>query len=217
MPSLEKSASWFVRVDGPKSFLTQKCLSLLESVDTKRLLALYHEGEKKDNPHVHFTLETNTIIQKQSFAIRIKKLFEVASKSAYSITSWDLSDSANSYMFHEEAEDIISNKGYTDSDIQRFRNMNIQVQKVVELNKQRAPGRCVERLLNHFKDNDIVPSRADIIELILEWIRDGEMYEPGNFQLEKYMEEVYLKTRPKEQWKDYVDGRVASILRKINF
>lgn len=217
MPSTEKSAYWFVRVDAPETFLRDKLKELSNAIDTIKLLALFHLGEKRDNPHCHFTLQTNVAIQKQSFAVRIKKMFDIVSKSSYAISVWDMSDSANSYMFHESNEVILVNKGYTEEDLKRFRAMNAETQKIVEINKKRAPGRCVDKLITLYKQQDYIPERADILEQLLEWIRDGEMYEPGSYQLEKYMEEVYLKTRPASQWRDYVDRRVGAILSKINF
>ena len=220
MPSASqsnKSASWFVRVDGPQSFLQERCEALCNAVDTSRILALFHKGEKGDNPHCHFTIQTLLVIQQQSFSARIKKLFEIQHKSAFAIKVWDNSESAHSYMFHEQDEVILSNKGYTEDDLTRFRKMNAEVQKVVQINKARAPGRCVEKIIEDYAKEQYVPTRADVITKILEMIRDGEIYEPGSFQLEKYMEEVYLKTRPKAEWQEYVDARVASVLRKFNF
>ena len=223
MPSTEKSNRWWVRIDGAKTFLRSKCRELQVAPDTVRILGAYHIGDKKENPHIHFAIETLTVIQKQSFVVRLKKLFEIASsnKTLMSCVPWDGQDAVFSYLYHEDDTnpewEIVVNKGYNEEDLERFKSMNKMVQKVIEVNKQKAPGRCVEKLLRFYESEGYAPTRADIITKLLEWIRDGEMYEPGNFQLEKYMEEVYLKTRPKAEWQDYVDGRVASILRRINF
>lgn len=206
MPSIAKSSSWFVRVDGKKEFLIDKLKELSNAIDTVKLLSLFHVGQKDENPHCHFVIVTNVVIQQQSFAIRIKKLFDIQKKSEFAIKVWDGSDAACSYMFHEPEEVMLVNKGYTDESINKFRELNKKVQEVIAVNKQRG-GRAVTRLVDEFRDNGDTPTRREIWDRMINMIRDGEMYEPGDFKIKAYIEEVYLKTRSKDQWKAYVSER----------
>lgn len=205
MPSVVKSFKWFVRVDGNKDDLTSMCSEVKGWIDTKRMLALYHTGATKENPHIHFVIELSSEIQKQSFDIRIKKVFKIEKKSQYSTKVWDGEHSACSYMFHESPHHIICNKDFTSEELDKFKELNASVQKVVELNKSRAPGRQVDRIVEEFGNDK--PTRKDIFVRFMEKIKDGEMYEPGDYQITKYVEEAYMKTRGKDEWDDYVDER----------
>lgn len=213
MPSLQRSMRWFVRVDGSKETLTEKCATVKGWIDTVRMLSLFHLGDKKENPHCHFVIELSSEIQKQTFATRIKKVFAIDKKSNYSVKEWDGGDPACSYMFHESDAPIIAVKDFTQEEIDRFRHLNDGVQKVLEINKARCPGRVVDRLIEEYKNES--PTRRIIAERFLELIRDGQMYEPGDFQLTKYIEEVYMRTRTADQWGEYVDERTHRLLSRM--
>lgn len=210
MPSTTKSYKWFVRVDGAKEYLYSKCQAMLGWIDILKVLALYHVGETRENPHCHFVIELTSELQKQSFDKRIKTLFDVQKSTSYSSKVWDGKDSACSYMFHECDVNILCNKGFADEDIDRFKEQNATVQAVVAVNKERAPGRKVERVVEQLRNDN--PTRHEIGQRFLEMIRDGEMYEPGNFKLAQMIEEVFLKTRTASQWDEYVKDRLHTIL-----
>lgn len=210
MPSNVVSNKWFVRADGPFEFLKDKCIEILSWIDLVKVLALYHVGDTKENPHCHFVLELSSTLQKQSLDKRIKKLFDVQKSSAYSSKVWDGNTSACSYMFHESDVNILCNKGYNEEDILSFKEQNAKVQEVVAHNRERAPGRKVERVVEQLRDGN--PTRHEIGRVFLTMIRDGDMYEPGNFKMAQMIEEVYLKTRTKAQWDEYVEDRLHTIL-----
>jgi len=210
MPSCVQSSKWFVRVDGPYEFLLNKFVEVTGWMDMSSVLALYHVGEKKENPHCHFVIELTSVLQKQSFDKRIKKVFDVQKSTSYSSKVWDGADAACSYMFHESDVKILCNKGHSQEDIDKYKVQNEKVQAVVEVNKERAPGRKVERVVERLCNDN--PTRHEIGKIFLEMIRDGEMYEPGNFQLARMIEEVYLKTRTADQWNGYVEDRLHTIL-----
>lgn len=206
MPSVTKSCLWFVRVDGAHDWLREKMKSVLAWIDLVRILGVLHEGEKKDNLHCHFVVELSSELQKQSFDTRIKKIFDVKG-TAYSSKPWDGDEGACAYMFHESDDGfrILCNKGFSKDDIERFQALNRATQKVIEVNKQKASGRVVERVLA-----EATPewSKRDIAIKILRMIREGEIYEPGDFMLKRYIEEVYMKSRTNEQFEEYLDQRI---------
>lgn len=209
MPSVAKSFAWFVRVDGTHEWLKERVKVMLGWIDLVTLLACLHVGEKKDNPHVHFVIRLSSELQKQSFDVRIKKVFQGVSGSAYSSKPWDGGESACAYMFHESDDVVCGNKGYGEDDIARFRALNDATQKVIEVNKAKASGRIVDRVLQEATSEW---TKVEIARKMMTMIRDGEFYEPGDYVLKRYIEEVYMKTRTNAQFSDYMDERILRLV-----
>lgn len=215
MPSVAKSTKWFIRVDGNKDDLTERCKEMKGWIDTHRIYGMYHTGETKENPHCHIVIELTSELQKQSMDVRVKKLFKIDKKSNYSSKVWDGSESAISYMYHEPDAVGIVNKGFSEDELDKCKELNASVQRVVALAKNKSPGKSVDKVIEHFRVEGYTPSRRDIARQYLNMIRDGEMFEPGNWHLEKLIEEAYLKTRPASEWDDYVEDRVQKLLSRM--
>lgn len=211
MGKADKSCKWFVRVDVSKDGGIACAGMMLQWIDMKRLLMIHHMGEKKDNPHVHFVIELSSELQKQSLDTRMKKVFIVEKKSQYSSKIWDGGDEACGYMFHEPDCVICHNKGFTEDEIARFRILNESVQKVIAVNKEKASCRAPDRAIEHFAGSS--PSRREVLEYYVTQIREGLMYEPGDFQMARYIEEVIVKVTAKEDLDWYVDTRLRRIFR----
>ena len=217
MPPVRVSGSkWFVRVDGPESFLRTKCRQVAEWIDTTSMLAVYHEGSKKENPHTHFIIEMSSLLQKQSFDIRIKNTFEVQKGTAYSTKLWDglYGEGAGSYLFHEVDAPILSNKGFTDLHINNFKEINAKVQAVVKINNEKANNKLIDKALEKFKDYEWNRQmKFDIFKYMLECVRDGENYHPGDFLLVRYVEEVNLKLCPRDKFDQLVSNKFENLFR----
>lgn len=192
MAKSEYSDKWFVRVDGNQEFLVEKLKKLSECLDTKALIAAYHLGEKQDNPHCHFAIECGST-QKQSFAKRMKALFGIEKRSQYAVDVWDGNRVAGAvaYLFHESAAKIITNVGFTDEELTLAKQACEATQKVVNVNKQKASGKLVEKALEQFKNQEV--DRSDILLYMLKEIRDGGAYYPGEYRLKSFVEEVMVK------------------------
>lgn len=217
MPSVVRSRMWFCRIDGPEEYLKEKSAQILQWLDTVRLLCAFHEGKANENPHIHFVLELSSELQKQSFDVRLKTLFKLTKASDWSSKSWDGAESACSYLFHENTTPF-NNKGFTEEDIQRFSKLNEDVQKVVAVNKEKGPNRSVSRVLLKLQDahalGDISnATREEILSLFVMDIYEGVMYEPGDFQLKRLVEEVYIKTRKKSDMPNYIMIRYNNLFR----
>lgn len=199
-----RSSCWFVRLDGAKEFLRQKCGELGTWIDVKAVLAVYHVGGSKENPHCHAVVETTSEIQKQSWDLRIKKLFGIEKRSQYATKVWDgIRDAgASSYMFHEEHCEVLCRKGWTDDELFAAKESCKAVQKVVAVNQQRASTKLVDKALEHFGKSN--PSRREILKFMLLECRDGNSYYPGTFMLKRYVEEVELKLTGKDDFDSYV-------------
>ena len=209
MPSIQKSNQWFCRIDGQKEFLQEKLKVMLSWIDCTRLLSAHHMGDKKENPHVHFVITLSSELQKQSWDTRFKKLFAPDKKSSWSTKPWDGQDFACSYLFHEDTADVLVVKGFTDADILRFKDINATSQKVQAVNRERGIKRVVERVIDEMGATPW--SRYYILKRLLEMIKTGEMYEPGDFMLKRYVEEIYLKSLPDDQFEGYVDERFRNL------
>lgn len=217
MPSTVKSDKWFLRVTLPHAAVGQMWAAALKTVklmDMTRCLAVGHIGSKTEKEHVHFIIEMSKVLQKQSFDVRIKSIFGV-SGADYSSKPWDggMEHGAGSYLYHDPVAVEIYRKGFTDDEVTKFRECNDQVQAVVEENRSRASGRCVERTLTLIKESNTIWSRKQIAYQLLTDIREDKMYECGDFVLRKYLEEIYMKQLSKDQWIAYAELRTNVLVR----
>lgn len=212
MPSINKAYKWFVRVDGNHEFLTNK-LKELNWLDIKTVLAFLHMGDKQENPHCHFVMELSSELQKQSFDKRIKQLFNIQKKSEYSSKEWDGGIEAIAYMYHENTEPIV-NKGFEPSLLAKAKEHNAITQKVIAVNKEKASGKLLDKILEKADENSTL---ENIIEIVYDMIHEGLIYHPGDFKLKSVIQDAYIKTRSKKDWeliKSIAVSSMASDLRK---
>ncbi len=70
-------------------------------------------------------------------------------------------------------------------------------------------------MVDFYLENGDTPSKKDIFNELIWKIRRGEMYEPGDFQIKKYVEEIFLKTRAtKEDVELYIEDRFYSLFKE---
>lgn len=202
-----RSVHWFVRLDGPETFLRLKCEELSHALDTVAMLAAFHKGKSGENPHCHFVITLSSEIQKQSFAIRLKKVFDITKSSQYALDVWDANrgKGAVSYLFHEADEKILVNKGFTQQEIMDAREANAAVQAVVAMNKEKASHTLVNRALEEFRDcTDTWCIRTKILKFMVVLCKKGEVHWPGSFLIKKYVEEVELQLQSDDDLDQYV-------------
>lgn len=194
MAKTERSKFWFVRVDGSKEFLEQKCGELSRSIDVEAMLATYHTGATKENPHTHFVIELKTEPQKQSFQKRIKQLFGIEKRSQYAVEVWDGNKrgGASSYLFHESEAPTICCFHFSSEDVERCKEVNEEHQKVVNINKQKASTKLVDKAVEEFTGQKQV-RKEDILLFMITKIHRGENYHPGEYKLKQFVEEVEIK------------------------
>jgi len=178
-------------------------------------LIVGHVGEKTEKEHVHGIITLSKVLQKQSFDVRLKSIFNV-SGADYSSKHWDggMEHGAGSYLYSDPNPVEIYCKGFTQEQRDKFRECNKQVQEVVEEAKSRASGRCVDRTLQIIKESNREWTRNEIAMKLLEDIRDDKMYECGDFVLRKYIEEIYAKQLTREQWNRYATLRLTTLVRQ---
>jgi len=204
MPALKsaKSKTWFVRIDGEEEYLRPKVTQLAECVDVVDLLCAFHTGTRKENPHVHMVITMLGEVQKQSYALRIKRVFEVVDRS-YALDVWDARRAvygAVSYLFHEEGAPIICKKGWTTDEIAEAQRIAATANTAIAESKDRASTKLVDKAIKHFEaikfldENHTVPTKLEITKFMFEAVHKGEAYYPGEFKMKQYIEEVQIKT-----------------------
>lgn len=212
MPSVKRSYQWFVRVDYPRDEVSRKVKQVAEWIDLKTALAVFHVGQSGENPHFHMILTLTTELQKQSVDVRFKNLFNVKG-SQFSSKVWDGKAGAGSYLFHEETDDIIFNKGYSKEHIDEFKRLNQEVKKVIEINKERGTNKMTQKLIEKLEPNS---TREVIFYAILDAIRNGDMYHPG-FRMSALVDEIYIKLTEDKKWSDVKWYSWLEIQKKNNW
>lgn len=206
-----RSDKWFFRITLPHSIIKEKLSQLLEWVDLTSCLVATHVGDKTEKEHAHFVIAMSSTLQKQSLDIRIKKIYAV-SRADYSSKPWDGDVHACSYLFHDTTAQILSSKGHTAEDIERYKSLNDDVQKVIAVNKSRASTRIPQRVADAITASAGQWTRKQIARHIIDLIRQGEVYEPGDYQLKRYIEEIYMKQLTKDQYEHYAEARAYTLV-----
>lgn len=210
MPQVEKSNKWFVRLTLPHQLIKEK-ISQLVWVDVVRILVVSHVGEKTEKEHCHMCIDMSSTLQKQSLLARLKTLYGVRGNEQVSAKSWDGNADACSYLFHDPVAEVILNKGFTDPELEQFRARNADVQKIVAENKKRASFRCVDRVLERIRAGEITRDYKPVAMAVLKLIRDGEIYEPGDFMIKRYVEEIMSKSAEGVDWENYASARAEKL------
>jgi len=200
-----RSSYWFVRVDGPLEFLREKCKEHSQHIDVVAMLAAYHVGQKKENPHCHFVVQLSSSPQKQSYAVRLKGLFAIEKRTQYALDTWDGNRGAGacSYLYHEDGAEILVNKGFTEQELADARSANIAVQRVIAVNKEKASNKFVDKAIAHFKEGSV--TNRELLSYFMRLCKDGECYWPGVYRAKQLIEEVRIKMADDQDFENLVD------------
>lgn len=213
MASTTRSDKWFARVTVPHAFAKSEMSKILSWLDLKTILVATHVGERNEGEHIHLVVALTSNLQKQSFDVRLKTIYGVKGNAFYSSKPWDGNDSACSYLFHDPNVEVIANKGYTEQDLERFRKLNADVQKVIAVNKDRASNRHVEKLVEWCGDQGQNVTDFQIYREIMRRVREGEMYYPGDYNLKKMVTEVVIRILTPEQFDSFIREKYDSLFR----
>lgn len=215
MPLTKVSEDWFVRITQPHEFVKIQLSSILTWSSVKRVLVVSHVGEKTKKQHVHLLLSVVRPLQQQTVSVMFKKFF--LEPRCISVKQWDgkcEGESALSYLWHDTSAQILFNKGFDDDIINASKQVCADVVNVVNERKQRSPGHCVSKILDEIIKSKRVWNEQQICMRILNMIRDGQMYEPGDFMITRYVNEIYSKQpQERERWNNWANNRVCRILK----
>jgi len=211
MPNIKASNSFFCRISYQHAELEGPLNALAAWVDMARVIVATHKGDTKENEHVHMCVELTTTIQKQSFDVRLKKLFNLAGGNKdFSTKVWDKSLDACSYLFHEPDAQVVLNRGHTDEDIALYKRMNERVQAIVKQNKEAGANKSINRIIELV---GVDCTHDAILHAIHDDVRAGKMYHPG-FRLVAMVEEVYIKTRSDTSYGRFKEVHFANLKNK---
>lgn len=199
-----KSTRWWIRVDGPHEYLEERVKLIREWVDFTAISVGYHLGEKRNNPHAHFALMLKSEVQKQSMAARIKKLFNVTGAGQYSIEPWDGSLKVHSYLRHEpDAKVDYEHAMLTPEEHEQIKVLCEVYKDITTSAKEKAGHKCVVAALEAIEQGGKCWNPDEIVYFILEGVRDGKWYSPGN-QMFRYIDEIFVRQGSNEVAKDNI-------------
>lgn len=216
MPLTKVSQDWFIRITQPHDFVRSQLSDITTWSNVVRVLVVSHVGDKSKKQHVHMLLSLNKALQQQSVNAIFRKFF--TEPRCMSIKVWDGKtdgQSALSYLWHDSSAEVLFSKGFTDTELEASRVVCAGVVEEVNKRKQRAPGHCVSKILDEIVASKRVWNEEQICMRILKLIRDGEMYEPGDFLISRYVNEIQSKQpQHTDRWKTWAENRVCKILKK---
>ena len=214
MPTAKSTMSehWFVRVDGELEVLRPKVLQFAQRLDVKALLGVAHMGKTKENPHAHMCIHMSKAVQKQTFQIAIKTHFSVVDRG-YAVDIWDGNYLAGAvtYVFHEDDAPILCHKGWYDEEIATLVAKGKLIADAVDDQKQKASTRLVDKATQHFSAGS--PTKSHILDYMLNEVKSGRNYYPGQFKLKSFVEEVEIKLCPPNQFHSLVNSIYNNLWR----
>lgn len=210
MPQVKKSKEWYIRITAPWEHIRSKVPVMVQWIDYVGHMIGYHHGEKRGAPHAHIALRLSSELQQQSVRARFTKLFDVAG-TQYASKPWDGDKKALSYLYHDSGGVVENALGLSNEEIDALKDLNTNIQKVVEENKERSSHKVVDYVLKEADGN--VLSRREIITVILRAVAQGLFYDPGDFVLERYANEIELKqvVGDKDRLQEAIDARIARL------
>lgn len=216
MPLTKVSQDWFIRITQPHEFIKNQLGDIETWPSVTRVLVVSHVGEKTKKQHVHMLLSLNKELQQQSVNVIFKKLFTEA--RCLSVKVWDGKtdgQSALSYLWHDKSAEILFNKGFTDIEIEASRVVCSGVVQEVNKRKQRAPGHCVSKILDEIIESNRIWNEEQICLRILQMVQQGLIYEPGDFMIGRYVNEINSKqAQSPRRWNAWAESRITRILKK---
>lgn len=185
----EPSKYYFVRVHEMPGYK-----ELIEAFgsdeDIENVLSLKHNGKDGENPHFHICLTYVNPMKIDAVRKRFATKFNKAKGQGHiSIKKWDGKEKALSYMFHEETQDIIVNKLYSDEDIERFVKADEEVKEVYATRRGNS-------IFDDVEQRCMAEDRYDEMFIISHYLHGlkekGKMY-PGDFRMKNIVDTIRMK------------------------
>lgn len=97
-------------------------------------------------------------------------------------------------MFHDTEGKVDNSLGLTDEQIEKLKSRNQDIQKIVSKAKEQASNRVVEYVLTKIREaGNEQWTEYEIGYAIQKAIHQGLFYDPGDFVLERYINEILCK------------------------
>lgn len=164
-----------MRVDALEGY-ADKLRAVPLCLDYKSMIAVRHGGNKGENPHYHFVVQTQ--VAGQAFRVRMRKIFDQGKGNGHmSIKPWDGSIDAIAYLFHEDPESaVLVQHQVSDETVAQAKARNRQVSEMVLASKAKAAWHLETIVLEEIQKRSAEPwSEARIgQQLILTALRAGK-------------------------------------------
>lgn len=188
----DKETRWFVRITAPWEHIELKYKALREMVDYHSSAIGYHIGNKTKKPHAHIALQLNTLLQKQSIDVRIRKIFDVKG-SDYSSKPWDGNIKALSYLYHDKAGKVEINMELTDDEKKEISTLADVYDTIVNTAKTKASNKLLDIVLEHIKESNRKWTEREIIDFIIRRVRAGLSYSMPQLKMECLLQDIMLR------------------------
>lgn len=164
-----------------------------------RVLCVFHNGKKGNNPHYHFCLTCD--YKQQALRVYLKNHFNLGKGNKHlSLKNWDGDKKACSYLFHEGTEPLIS-KGFSPDEISDFKTINEMVRSEFQKN---APAKIVQDATEYFKDKKC-HTDYHIFMYIMERLSASGEWLPNKFQCERWILRIQANLCGGAELKDYLN------------
>lgn len=208
MPALKRSDKWYVRLTAPWEYIEERIPKMQELIWYVGCMVAYHHGDKAGAPHAHIALKIRGELQKQSVDTALRRVFGLEGKSVYSSKVWDGDHKALAYLYHDKNGRVDNYMGLTDEEVNELRRANDIVQAAVKAAKDKASHKVIDYAIERY---DPLWGRWDIAECILRAVAEGRFHDPGDFQLERYVNEIELRCATKETLSDVIHARLSRL------
>lgn len=181
---------WFIRITDKDNVLRERFVEFFNGYSPVKALALAHEGAGKENPHYHIAIEFATGIKIDTLRKQILSAFpECKGNKGYAMERWDTNVKVLSYLFHEETNDIVLNKGYSDSDLEEFRKKNTETKVAYAQAKSSS-------IFAHVQNMCVAHDNYNPEFIIREYFREcvkQEKLVPSKFQMKRMIDTILAK------------------------
>lgn len=208
MPSVAKSRQWFIRITAPWEFIEGKLNDIEAKIWYDGMMIGYHIGDKGGAPHAHIALKIKSELQKQSIDKCLKEVFNIVNRTTYSSKVWDGDNKALSYLYHDPKGRVDNRMRLSDIEIDDLRRNCALVQAAVKVAKEKASNKLIDYVIERY---DRLWTRWDIASCILRAVAEGKFHDPGDYNLERYVNEIELRCAHKEELEDVISRRLAKL------
>lgn len=208
MPSLATSDRWFIRLTAPWEHINTKLSGVKEKIWYDGMMVGFHHGDKNGAPHAHIALKIKNKLQKQTVDKAMKEIFGLSGRTTYSSKVWDGDFKALSYLYHDDKGHVDNYMDLTESQIDDLRRNCSLVKAAVQVAKEKASHKLIDYVIERY---DRAWNRWDIGNCILRAVADGTFHDPGDFMLERYINEIELRTATKETLEEIIDARLRRL------
>lgn len=161
----------------------------ITKIDALSALVVKHNPKKGENKHYHMCIICNLKVN----AVRnsLSRYFTKGKGNGHhSVKIWDGNEKALSYLFHDEEYVIIENLGYTNDDIERFKQSCDDIKDDLKVNgTSNTLCKAIEKLRQRYPKK-YKYDKPEICHAIWDVQKELGNWFPNKFQLERWIMKI---------------------------